>query len=170
MINEGRLVLVVEVAAPPEQVWAAITDWSAQSDWMLGTTVRATTVGEEGAPGRGVGGGIEAWTGLGRFGFLDSMVVTAWDPPRRCVVRHTGAVVRGWGYFVVRPVAGHPQRSRFLWAEQLNLPLGRVGRVGWHLVRPAFTVGVRASLHAFARSLERARADDGLTASMTRGR
>ena len=41
---------------------------------VLGTEVRATEQG-----GVGVGGGIEAFTGVGRLGFLDTMVITEWD-------------------------------------------------------------------------------------------
>ena len=55
---------------------------------------------------------------------------------------------------VVQPVAGSPGRSRFIWAEQLDLPLGSLGRFGWFLVRPAFAAGVRASLRRLARGLE----------------
>lgn len=156
----ARLALTVDVAAAPQQVWDAVTDWPRQSEWMVGTTVRATATGADGAPGSGVGGGIEAWTGIGsaraRLGFLDTMVITHWDPPRRCVVRHTGAVIRGWGYFVVQPVADQPNRSRLVWAEELELPFGAVGVAGWTLFRPAFAAGVRASLRAFARSVESA--------------
>jgi hypothetical protein len=33
----------------------------------------------------------------GPAGFTDTMKITEWDPPRRCVVRHTGRAVRGTG-------------------------------------------------------------------------
>jgi uncharacterized protein YndB with AHSA1/START domain len=142
-----RLAVDVLVDAPPEAVWAAVTDWERQSEWMLGTTVRGTAGG-----GVGVGGGIEAFTGVGRLGFLDTMVVTEWDPPRLCTVRHTGRVVRGDGWFEVFALPGG--RSRFVWAEELDLPLGALGRVGWTLVRPAFAAGVRLSLQRLARAVE----------------
>lgn len=138
----------VIVDAAPAVVWDAVTDWSRQSDWMLGTVVRATEHG-----GVGVGGGIEAFTGVGRLGFLDTMVITEWDPPRRCVVRHTGSVVRGLGIFEV--FALPEGRSRFVWAEELDLPLGPVGRFGWPVVRPAFAWGVRRSLRQLAADIER---------------
>ncbi len=143
----ARIAVDVMVAAPPQLVWDAITDWPRQSEWMLGTTVRATDLG-----GVGVGGGIEAFTGVGKAGFLDTMVITEWDPPRRCVVRHTGAVVKGLGIFEVIALPGN--RSRFVWAEELDLPLGVLGRLGWPLVRPGFAWGVRRSLNKLARDIE----------------
>ncbi len=139
----------VIVDAEPRVVWEAVTDWPRQSEWMLGTEVRATEQG-----GVGVGGGIEAFTGVGRLGFLDTMVITEWDPPHRCVVRHTGAFVQGLGIFEVLAL---PQgRSRFVWAEQLDLPLGRLGQLAWPVVRPGFAWGVRRSLEALAADVERA--------------
>jgi len=143
----ARIAVDVMVDAPPQLVWDAITDWPRQSEWMLGTTVRATDLG-----GVGVGGGIEAFTGAGKAGFLDTMVITEWDPPRRCVVRHTGAVVKGLGIFEVVALPGN--RSRFVWAEELDLPLGVLGRLGWPLVRPGFAWGVRRSLQKLARDIE----------------
>ena len=141
------LELVVDVAAPAEQTWAAVVAWERQGEWMLGTRVRVTA-----QEGKGVGGGIEAFTGLGRWGFLDTMRITAWDPPRRCDVVHTGRVVRGTGSFEVRDRGqGH---SAFVWREDLDLPLGVVGRLGWRLVRPLFAAGVRASLRRLARWTE----------------
>lgn len=145
--------LSVDVDAPAEAVWAAAVDWDTQGDWMLGTRVAGTVQG-----GRGVGGGIEAFTGVGPLGFLDTMVITEWDAPRRCVVRHTGRVVRGGGVFEVVPLG--PGRSRFVWSEQLDLPLGLLGRVGFALLRPLFVAGVRLSLKRFAEQVaarERAR-------------
>lgn len=137
----------VMVDAPPQLVWEAVTDWPRQSEWMLGTSVRATDLG-----GVGVGGGLEAFTGVGRAGFLDTMVIIEWNPPRRCVVRHTGAVVKGLGIFEVLALPG--DRSRFVWAEELELPLGVMGRIGWPLVRPGFAWGVRRSLQKLARAVE----------------
>ncbi len=135
--------LEVDVEAPVEQTWRAATDWDRQGEWMLGTRVRGTALG-----GQGVGGGIEAFTGLGRLGFLDTMQVTAWDPPYRCEVLHTGRLVRGTGLFEVRDLGDG--RSAFVWSEQLDLPLGALGRLGWPLVRPLFLAGVRRSLDRFA--------------------
>lgn len=135
------------IDAPPQAVWAAVTDWPRQSEWMLGTKVRSTE-----HDGVGVGGGIEAFTGARRLGFLDTMVITEWDPPRRCVVLHTGSLVKGLGIFEV--LALPEDRSRFVWAEELDVPLGMVGRAGWPIVRPGFAWGVRRSLNKLARIIE----------------
>ena len=146
----ATLVLRVPVQAPAEEVWAGAVDWDAQGTWMLGTSVRGTA-----QDGVGVGGGIEAFTGVGPLGFLDTMVITAWDPPRRCEVRHTGRLVRGTGLFGVEAVT--PGTSVFVWREDLELPLGVLGRLGWPLVRPLFAAGVRLSLRRFARWVEAGR-------------
>ena len=137
----------VIVDAPAKSVWAAVVDWDRQSQWMLATRVRATTGG-----GVGLGGGLEAVTGVGPLRFVDPMVITEWEPPHRCTVKHTGRVVRGYGVFEV--FALPEGRSRFVWSEQLDLPLGVVGRLGWPVVKPAFAAGVRASLNRLARSVE----------------
>jgi uncharacterized protein YndB with AHSA1/START domain len=141
------LELRVDVDAPAETTWAAMTDWARQGEWMLGTSVRVA-----GGDGAGVGSELAAFTGVGPLGFTDTMRITHWEPPTRCEVRHTGAVVRGTGEFTV--VAVTERTSRFVWAERLDLPLGAVGRAGWPLVKPAFTWGVRRSLTKFARFAE----------------
>ena len=145
-----HLRLEVPVAAPPAEVFRGFTDWRAQGEWMLGTDVRPV-FGEA----SGVGGRIEAWTGIGRVGFLDTMVITEWIDGRKVVVTHTGAVVRGDGIMEVIP--GEGRGSLFVWAERLELPLGLVGRVGWPVVRPAFAAGVRSSLDTFAGLVESGR-------------
>src|SRR4051812_46572766 len=141
------LALSVDVDAPAERTWAAAVDWARQGEWMLGTRVTPTVNN-----GQGVGGGLEAFSGIGRFGFLDPMEITLWQPPRACHVRHTGRVVRGTGAFEVEPRGDG--RSRFHWREDLELPLGVVGRLGWLLVRPLFAYGVRLSLRRFANQVE----------------
>jgi uncharacterized protein YndB with AHSA1/START domain len=144
----ATLVLTVDVDAPAERTWAGATDWAGQGEWMLGTRVTPTN-----QDGRGVGGGIEAFTGVGPVGFLDTMEITLWEPPRRCHVLHTGRLVKGTGAFEVE--SRGPQRSTFVWREDLELPLGLLGRLGWPLVKPFFAYGVKLSLKRFARWVER---------------
>ena len=143
----ATLVLRVDVDAPVEQTWAGAVDWAGQSEWMLGTAVTPTEQG-----GQGVGGGISAFTGIGRLGFTDTMTITRWEPPHRCHVLHTGRVVRGTGAFDVEPRG--EGRSVFVWREDLELPLGALGRLGWVLGRPVFAYAVKLSLKRFARWVE----------------
>ncbi|GAA1307321.1 SRPBCC family protein [Saccharothrix xinjiangensis] len=127
-----RFELRVRVDAPATRTWAALTDWDRQGEWMLGTRVRVTA-----GDGAGVGSELSAFTGIGRLGFTDTMRVTAWEPPVRCAVDHTGRLVRGTGEFLVLP---RGPRSELVWAEDVALPLNL-----------AFAPGVKLSLLRFAR-------------------
>ena len=133
----------VDVDAPPETVFAAATDWQRQGEWILGTTVRIRH-----GDGRSVGSEVEAVTGLRGIGVTDRMRITVWDAPFRCEMRHLGRVVRGTGIFAVQPRGR--DTATFEWTEQLELPLGVLGAVGWPLVRPVFDWGLRRSLDQFA--------------------
>lgn len=137
-----------EVGAPPEATWGVLTDWDHQSSWALGTRAR----GRGPTGGHAVGEEILAWTGVGRFAILDSMVIEAWDPPHRCAVRKTGRVVRGRSVFSVEALPG--QRSRVVYDAQVDLPLGSAGRLAWPVVRPVVAAGFRRSLRTLARQVE----------------
>jgi hypothetical protein len=139
----------VRVQAPATSVWTALTDWPAQSAWITATTVR-TVDGD----GRGVGGRIEAFTGFGRLGFLDTMEVAEWRPPTWCAVRHTGSVVRGTGAFEIVQAADEAAGSTLTWFEDLEIPGGALGAAGFALARPLFETGVRRCLERFARLVE----------------
>jgi hypothetical protein len=76
------------------------------------------------------------------------MVITEWDPPRRCVVRHTGRVVRGLGIF---EVTGRGPGSEFRWTERLQLPWPLSGWLGRLLVVPVARRSLAASLGRLAR-------------------
>jgi uncharacterized protein YndB with AHSA1/START domain len=143
----AALTVDVIIDAPPHVVWNAVVDWPAQSTWMLGTTVRVSA-----GDGRSVGSELEAITGVGGRGVVDTMRITHWDPPRLCDVVHTGSVVRGTGRFEVIPLPSG--RSRFVWHEDLEIPLGAVGRAGWPLARPLAKWGVQRSLNDLARRIE----------------
>jgi carbon monoxide dehydrogenase subunit G len=137
----------IEIAAPADAVWDYVFDWRRQGEWIPATRLRVIN-----GDGHAVGARIEAWTGVGRLGFLDTMTVTRWEPPAVCEVEHTGRVVRGSGTFSV--VALAERRSRFDWREDLELPLGRLGYAGFRATRPAFKFGVHRALLRLKRTIE----------------
>lgn len=135
----------VAVAAPPEAVFAAVADWEGQSAWVAFTTVTA-----DDGPHR-VGERLLAVTKVAGVGFSDPMEVTRWEPPRRVDVRHLGRVLRGTGSFQVEPAPGG---AWFVWSEDLDLPLGLAGRLGFAVVGPLFRRMLRRSLRRLARMVE----------------
>jgi uncharacterized protein YndB with AHSA1/START domain len=137
-----------EVDAPPEATWSVLTTWERQSEWAMLTTTQG--IGPTG--GHAVGEAVHAFTGAGRVGFLDTMVVEVWDPPRRCRVRKTGRVVRGAAEFAVRVLPGG--RSAVTYRAEVLVPGGRLGAAAWPLVRAGLTAGFRRSLRRLADIVE----------------
>ena len=143
-----ELVESIEVDAPPQRVWAAVTDWPRQGEWMVATDVR-----EVDGNARRLHGRMVARTGLplpgGRHvGVRDTMVITEWEPPSRVVVQHTGRIVRGPAIIEIGP---RGDGALVTWTERLHPPYGLLGEVLAWLVRPFFAAGVRFSLRRFAR-------------------
>ena len=145
-----QVVASVEVAVPPDLAFAALIDLPSQDRWIIATRLFALD-GPVVVPE--VGARLAALTGLGGIGFLDTMVVTAFEAGRKWEVLHTGRVVRGTGVFSVEPVGTAGTRCRVSWAEVVELPLGILGRVGWPLVRPVVRAGLQASLRRLAAGL-----------------
>ena len=116
-MTEVEITSRVLVPVEPDELWRLAMDWPRQGDWMLATRVSG---------GQGVGAAVTARTGLGPVAFTDTMVITEWYPPHRCVVRHTGRVVRGAGVFEIAPVGA---MSEFAWTERLRLPSRVPGRL-----------------------------------------
>jgi Polyketide cyclase / dehydrase and lipid transport len=123
----------VPITASEADAWVAITDWSRQGEWMLGTTVYIVR-----GDGRSVGSRLLGFTGLLDVGFVDLLEITEWEPPALCRVRHLGKLLRGTAEFAVEPGA-------IRWTERLEPPLALVSP----LLRPA----MRASLRRLARRL-----------------
>lgn len=134
----------VEVAASQQRVWDTLVDWQSQGSWMIATRVKGTAAA--------VGETLEAFSGLGPMGFLDTMVITRWEPPHRCDVEHTGKVVRGTGTFVVEPIGD--ARAKLIWIEDLVIRGGAVGRFGFKATGAVFMGLVNASLKRFARVVQ----------------
>jgi carbon monoxide dehydrogenase subunit G len=141
----------VVIAAEAEQVWRFVTDWSRQGEWIPATRVR-TLSGE----GDALGDRVVARTALGPVGFDDPMEIVRCEQPHLCEVRHLGRVVRGSGTFAVEPAG--TARSRFVWTEQLTVPGGRIGELGFRLLRPLTELLLRLALRRLARA---AAAPDG---------
>ncbi len=141
----------VDVQASPEAVFAGLTDWARQGEWMPGTTVKATK-----GDGSAVGDEIVARTALpgplGRLGFDDPMRITGWERPKRCEVLHLGRVVRGTGVFEVAPL---PSGARYTWIEWVDAPFGKVGEFVLRLGRRPTELALKVALRRFARWVER---------------
>lgn len=133
----------VRTALPASQadVFRAVTDWETQRKWVYATKVRGL-----GDDSHKLGGKIEAFTGFGPVGFLDTMTITKWDPPRVCEVTHTGNVVKGSGLFEVSEEDG---KTYFTWTEITELPFGIFGRLGWIIVGPLTKLSLQWSLRRF---------------------
>lgn len=106
------------VDAPVERVWATVTDFAAYGRWIPLTRMRT----DDGAPR--VGWQFGGFTGLGPIGFLDSMLVTVWEPPTgdrsraTFSVRKTGYVLAGWASVVLEPRDGGA-RTQLTWTEEI---------------------------------------------------
>ncbi|WP_034262303.1 SRPBCC family protein [Actinospica robiniae] len=145
MNSTHEVAVSVRVRAGAQAVWDALTDWPAHDEWMPATTVQ-TVDGD----GRAVGGRIVAYTGFGRLGFADPMEVTEWRPPTRCVMRHTGKIVRGLTTFEIVPVAEESDGSTLTWHERYEIPGGRLGAYGFVLARPVLARALQHALTRFA--------------------
>lgn len=144
----------MHIHRPVADVWAVLTDWESQPEWMQ--DARAVTVT---SPQRtGVGVTMQVPTDIG-FGVVvtDDMEVTGWEEHRRISVRHTGGVIRGHGAFEVQPTRRPDGRegTLFTWWEEVDVPLGRVGdTVVQYAVMPWVAAVFRRSLRALKRYAE----------------
>ena len=140
-MRSNHIAMSLVIKAPIEKVWAAVADWESQGDWMLQTTVEVTSQIRE-----GVGTSISAFTGIGKLGVMDHMVVTSWEPPHICDVLHTGKIIKGTGRFEL--VAIDTDTTRFDWSEEIVAP-----RALFLLIAPGLYAGVRISLTNLSRRL-----------------
>ena len=144
--SDVALSINVIVNAPCARVFAAATDWNRQGEWIFATRVSGETSPR-------VGSKLQAFSGVGPIGFLDTMEISVWEPPKQCDVLHTGRVVRGSGSFRVKAIDN--TRSIFTWEERVIIPFGVIGRVGWYLIKPLIWIGVSLSLRRFAHWAEK---------------
>ena len=139
-MSSNHIAISLKINAPIQKVWDSLVQWEKQGEWMLQTKVWVTSEITE-----GVGTSINAFTGIGPLGVLDSMTVTAWQPPHTCDVLHTGKIIKGTGRFHLREITS--DTTIFDWSEEVIAP-----RVLFLVMLPALYIGVRISLSRFART------------------
>ncbi|HEX5542879.1 MAG TPA: SRPBCC family protein [Micromonospora sp.] len=142
----GEVTATVIVNAPASRVFAALTAWERQSEWIPFTRVRVV----EGSGG--VGSLIEAVTSVGPAVLRDQMRVVRVDAPYEVRVVHLGRFLRGPGVFRCTPLG--QERTQVVWHEWLHLPGGGVGRIAWPVLWPGSKVGLTQALRRFARLVE----------------
>jgi uncharacterized membrane protein len=139
----------VIVQAPAATVFAGLTAWERQGEWIPFTTVRLV------AGDGGEGSEIEAVTAVGPAVLRDQMRVTQLDPPYQVQVVHHGRVLRGPGVLRCTPLAD--DRTQVVWHEWFHLPGGWAGRLAGQLLWPGSKVGLSQALRRFGRLVEAGR-------------
>lgn len=145
----GEVTATVIVKAPAERVFAALTAWERQSEWIPLTRVRV--VDGDG----GEGSLIEAVTTIGPTAVRDEMRVVRVDPPYEVGVVHCGRMLRGPG--VLRCTQMDRNRTQVVWHEWFHLPGGRAGRLVWPVVWPGSKISLSQALKKFGRLVEQGR-------------
>lgn len=138
-----------DVAAPRDHVWALLTDWRRQPEWML--DARDVEILTPQATGDGVT--IRCPTRIVGFTVDDIMRVTAWQPPHRLEVVHLGRLIKGTGAFELDDLGD--RTTRVVWWERIDPPLGRLGALGARIVARVWVAPLfRRSLANFAQLAE----------------
>jgi len=115
--------------ATPETCWTALTDWEHQADWMRDAD-RVDVLSDH---REGIGVLVAVRTRVYNVpAFTERLEVTAWDPPHRLQVAHRSAI-KGTGDWLLEPFVGG---TRFTWVEDVELPLGALGRLAFRVYRP----------------------------------
>ncbi|MFB9375567.1 SRPBCC family protein [Kineococcus gynurae] len=154
-MSRVRFRVAVRMAASPEAVFAALTDWPAQARWIPFTRIRRRP-GPRGA----VGEEFSTVSALGPFALRDPMRVTRLDPPLdgrpgRVDLAKTGTVLGGTATIEVAAEGGG---SRVVWTEDLLVrpaPLARAARLGGPLPGLLGRVAFGGVLLRARRDLER---------------
>jgi uncharacterized protein YndB with AHSA1/START domain len=144
----ARLDLRIFIRATPERVWAVLADLPGQERWMV--DLRSLVITSE----QQTGAGTELDVTSELFGqpvVKDRMTITAWEPPHRFDVRHSGSFT-GTGSFLLEPVR---DGTVFTWIEDFQPPLGRLGEFGFKmLVGPHLRGVFRRSMDNLRRLVE----------------
>jgi carbon monoxide dehydrogenase subunit G len=141
-----RLQAQITLPCTPEAVWAVLSDWERQAEWMPDVAWLRVL-----GPGREVGARIAVRTKvLGVPVVTDEIRVIAWDPPHRLGVVHEG-LVAGVGEWVLIPAAGG--RTTIVWTEEITMAPPVLGAVALWLYGPVQRWMLRRSVRNLGAAL-----------------
>jgi hypothetical protein len=142
-----KVTVGTHLAASPEEVWEVVTRWEEQPRWM----VDAGRVEVSGGRRAGLGTRVAATTlVLGLPVLREVLEVTEWVPASRLGLAHR-SLVRGHGEWRLRRTE---RGTRFLWREELSLPVPVMGELVLRIYRPLMALLMRRSLSNLARVVE----------------
>ena len=136
----------VDIAAPPETVWAKLADLSSHSEWMSDAVSIAFATKQR----RGIGVRMEVPTRVGPICVTDIMEVDAWTEGKLIGVRHVGRI-SGWGRF---DLSANASGTRLTRVEQLRFLWYMGGVLAEWFYQPALRWIFRANLTSFQRWIE----------------
>lgn len=139
----------VVLDAPIERAWQILMRWEDQARWMKDAdSVTVTSPHRE-----GVGVRLAVKTRVLNVPlFTEQLEVIAWEPPTRLLMAHR-SFIGGTGEWAF--VAVEAGRTRFIWREDISLPVPILGELALQVYRPFMRWlmrGALAGLQAFVRS------------------
>jgi uncharacterized protein YndB with AHSA1/START domain len=138
MAGVTRTRVATVIAAPREQVWAAVRDIASHVRWME-DAVSIRFLSDQRA---GVGARFLCETKLGPFRLDDHMEVVGWQEGEEMAICHRG-LVSGTGRFVLEDSGS---ATLFSWEEDLRLPRRLGGAAGGLVARPLLERAWRRNL------------------------
>ncbi|GEM_PF-6198130 len=123
-MNTKTLTYEITIKTDPHSLFAYVSDWERQSEWILFTNVKIISL----TPHQ-VDTVLVASTSLGPLSVVDTMIVTEWIPLKQISIEHTGRIILGKGIFSIKRnrcnalpiyVAGnHASSFRDIWSDRL---------------------------------------------------
>ena len=141
------LTFSITIHADQQTIFNYVADWEKQSDWILFTTVKklANTAHQQKPM-------LLATTKFGPLKFVDTMIVTDWQPYDRIVVEHTGRIILGKGVFTIHKISDNS--CEFVWQEITPVPFGSIGRAGLAVIKPLINSMFNMSLKKLKSNIE----------------
>ena len=141
------LTFSIIIHADQQTIFNYVADWEKQSDWILFTTVKklANTAHQQKPT-------LLATTKFGPLKFVDTMIVTDWQPYDRIVVEHTGRTILGKGIFTIHIISDNS--CEFVWQEITPVPFGFIGRAGLVIIKPLINSMFGMSLKKLKSNIE----------------
>ncbi len=138
-----QVTVSIDIDASVDEVWADVADMASHAEWMAD----AESISFAGDRRSGVGTVLIVPTRVGPLTTEDWIIVTEWVDRERMGVIHVG-IVSGVGAFTLHDLGDG--RTRFVWEEDLSLPLSLGGPIGEIFAKPIVTAIWNGNLRRLA--------------------